>query len=464
MESVMNSPSFHSMDSVALPEPVTDVIHGVAITDPYRWLEDQNSPRTRAWIETQCSYTRTYFASVPARAAIRDRVTELLSIPSVAEPWNIGDRYFFLKRYEGGEQPVIVVKNGLFGEETILIDPAGRRTGASTAVAIAAISEDGRFLAYSVRQGGTDHAALEILDIERKTVLPDRLPEGFCNGFVFDPNGSGFYYSHRELHDARPNYRAAFWHRFGTERSEDREVFVAGEEPNLFLGIIHSRETKVLAYTVFSAGKRPHMSIYLHLMETGASPRLLLHNIEGCFVPFFMRGHLLGFTDLAAPNFRIVRIDVSDADPGHWHVIVPESDRRIRQFAVAGDQIFVTRVDRFSTRTETFGLDGQRKKGISFPAHGTVNLLNGKNLTDKLFFSHTSICKLPTFYCDDTHKEEMLVWEEANAPLDPSVIAVEEVAYNSKDGTSVPLFLAARKDLLCSGALPTFLTGYGGFA
>src|SRR5260370_421647 len=364
MESVMNSPSFHSMDSVALPEPVTDVIHGVAITDPYRWLEDQNSPRTRAWIETQCSYTRTYFASVPARAAIRDRVTELLSIPSVAEPWNIGDRYFFLKRYEGGEQPVIVVKNGLFGEETILIDPAGRRTGASTAVAIAAMSDDDR----------------------------------------------------------------------------------------------------VLAYTVFFAGKPLSMSIYLHLMETGAWLRLLLHNIEGCFVPVFMRGHLLGFTDLAAPNFRIVRIDVSDADPGHWHVIVPESDRRIRQFAVAGDQIFVTRVDRFSTRTETFGLDGQRKKGISFPAHGTVNLLNGKNLTDKLFFSHTSICKLPTFYCYDTHKEEMLVWEEANAPLDPSVIAVEEVAYNSKDGTSVPLFLAARKDLLCSGALPTFLTGYGGFA
>src|SRR5260370_9871777 len=228
MELGMNSPSLHSIDSVALSEPVTDVIHGVSVTDPYRWLEDQNSPRTRAWIQTQCSYTRNYFASVAMRAVIRDRVRELLSIPLVSEPWNLGDRYFFLKRYEGGEQPVIVMRNGLFGEETTLVDPALRATGAATAVAIAAISEDGRFLAYVIRQRGTDHAPLEILDIHRNEVLPDRLPEGFCNGFVFDPDGAGFYYSHRELPDERPNYRAVFWHRFGTERAKDQDVFFGG--------------------------------------------------------------------------------------------------------------------------------------------------------------------------------------------------------------------------------------------
>jgi prolyl oligopeptidase len=250
-------------------EPVTEVLHGIEITDPYRWLEDQNSPRTRKWLEEQAAYTRAYFAAIPDRERIRTRVRDLLALKEViAEPWNVGDRYFFLKRQEDREQPVIVMRNGLFGPETVLVDPAQRGSGNSIAVSIATISADGHFLAYSVRQGGTDHLSLEILDVERGTVLPDRLPGGFCTGIAFAPDGTGFYYSHRELHDPHPNYRAAFWHRFGTERSQDRETFFAGEEPNLFLGILDSPEAKLLAYAVFSTGKPPRTSVYLQGMSS----------------------------------------------------------------------------------------------------------------------------------------------------------------------------------------------------
>ena len=253
-------------------EPVTETLHGVEVTDPYRWLEDQNSPRTRAWLEEQTAYTRAYLDAIPGREQIRERVRELMAFKEViSEPWNIGDRYFFLKRQEDREQPVIVMRNGLFGEETVLVDPALRATGTSTAVSIVAISHDARFLAYSVRQGGTDHSALEILDIERNTVLPDRLPEGFCTGFVFVPDGTGFYYSHRAVRDPRPNYKAAFWHSFGSERSQDVEVFFAGEGPNLFLGILDSPEANLLAYAVFSAGKNPTTSLYLHRLGAGSS-------------------------------------------------------------------------------------------------------------------------------------------------------------------------------------------------
>src|SRR5208282_3098981 len=237
-------------------EPVTEVLHGVEVTDPYRWLEDQNSPRTRAWLKEQTAYTRAYLDAIPGREQIRERVRELMAFKEViSEPWNVGDRYFFLKRQEDREQPVIVMRNGLFGEETVLVNPASRATGTSTAVSIVAISQDARFLAYSVRQGGTDHSSLEILDVRRAAVLPDRLPEGFCTGIAFTPDGTGFYYSHRELHNPHPNYRAAFWHRFGTDRAQDQEVFFAGDEPNLFLWILHSPEAKLLAYTVFLTGK-----------------------------------------------------------------------------------------------------------------------------------------------------------------------------------------------------------------
>src|SRR3984885_8990250 len=222
-------------------EPITEILHGVEITDPYRWLEDQNSPRTRAWLEEQIAYTRAYFDAISGRGQIRERVKELLALKGfISEPWNVGERYFFLRRKNDREQPVIVMRDGLFGPETVLVDPALRATGSSTSVSIAMISEDCRFLAYSVRQGGTDHSALEILDLERDVVLPDKLPEGLCTGFAFDPDGSGFYYSHREVQDQRPDYRAVFWHSLGTDRTQDQEIFFAGERPNLFVGVLCS--------------------------------------------------------------------------------------------------------------------------------------------------------------------------------------------------------------------------------
>ena len=446
-------------------EPVTEVLHGIEITDSYRWLEDQNSPRTRKWLEEQSAYTRSYFEAIPDRKRIRTRVSELLALKEViSEPWNVGDRYFFLKRQKNREQPVIVMRDGLFGPETVLVDPARRGNGSSTAVSIATISADGRFLAYSVRQGGTDHSSLEILDLERGVVLPDRLPEGFCTGIVFSPDGAGFYYSHRELHDPRPNYRAAFWHRFGTERSQDQEIFFGGEEPNLFLGILDSPEAKLLAYAVFLTGKPPRTSVYLQEMSSDpAEAKLLVKGVEGCFVPFFVRGQLLAYTDFAAPNFRMVRIDVAEPDPSHWRDVVPESEMRIQQFAAAGDQVFVTRIDRFSTKVDVFGLDGGQKEASAFPACGTIDLLNRPTATEKLFYSYTSISKPPAVHCYDPRREEAVAWSEVDCPVDPSAIAIEETTYTSTDGTSIPLFLAARKDLLFSGPLPTFLTGYGGF-
>jgi len=444
-------------------EPVTEVLHGVPITDPYRWLEDQNSPRTRKWVEEQTAYTRGYLDAIPGRERVRKRVSELLSTPIVPDFWSVGDRHFFLRRHEHRQQPVIVMRDGLFGEETILVDPAARGCGASTAVSIGAISSDGHFLAYFVRHGGTDHSALEILDIERNVVLPDRLPQGYCSGFAFAPDGTGFFYCHRELQDSRPNYRAAFWHHFGTERSQDREVFFAGEKPDLFLGILNSPQAQLLAFVAFSTGKQRSTSIYLSTLSPETVAKLLICGIEGCFVPFFVRGQLLAYTDFGAPNFRIVRIDVTAADATHWRDIVPESERRIQRFAVAGDQIFVTRIDRFSTKVEAFGLDAERKKDVPFPPHGSVELLNRTDMTDKLFCSHASISKPTTVYCYEPRSKQLSVWEEVNVPFDPSIVALEEVTYSSKDGTSIPLLLAARKDLLHSGTLPTFLTGYGAF-
>jgi prolyl oligopeptidase len=446
-------------------EPVTEILHGVEITDPYRWLEDQNSPRTRAWLEEQTAYTRAYLNAIPSREQMRGRVNELLAVKEViSEPWNVGERYFFLKRQNHAEQPVIVMRDGLFGPETVLVDPALRATGPSTAVAIAAISEDSRFIAYSIRKSGTDHSALEIVDLERNVVLPDTLPEGLCTGFAFAPDGSGFYYSHREVHDQRPDYRAVFWHGLGTDRSQDQEIFFAAEQPDLFIGVLCSPEANLLAFPVFTNGKLPRTSVYLQKMPHGSDhPYLLLRDLQGCFVPFFVHGQLFAYSDYAAPNFRVVHIDVASPDPARWRDVVPETDQRIQQFAVAGDRIFVTRIERFATSLEVFGLYGEGRGEIVFSTHGSIDLLNNTMKSEKVFYSQTSIQEPPSIRCYDARQKKLYTCDEADLPLDGHEIEVEECACPSRDKTIVPLLIAARKDRLHLGPLPTFLSGYGGF-
>ena len=443
-------------------EPVTEVLHGIEITDPYRWLEDQDSPRTRQWIAEQTAYTRPYLDAIPGRDHIRKRVEELLAIEVTSEPWAVGNRCFFLKRLRNHEQPSIVIKDGN-AEERILVDPSLRATGCSTAVSIAAISRDGRFLAYSVRQGGTDHAALEILDVDKNIVLPDALPDGFCSGLAFAPDATGFYYSHRETYDTRPNYKAVLWHRFGTARSLDTEVFFAGERPDVFLGILDAMDAKLLAYVVYTVGTRPRTSLYLQSMPPAAAPTLVLRNIEGQFAPFFVGEQLFAYTDVGALNARIVQIAFANPAPPQWRDVVPESQQRIQQFAVAAGQLFVTRTDRFSSRVERFDLTGDQKSEFLRLGQGTVDLLNPTHSGTELFYRCTSMTEPSVVYRHDPEQGKTSTWDKAKVPFDPALFAVEEVTYPSKDGTLVPLLLAVKRDLLHSGPLPTFLTGYGGF-
>lgn len=444
-------------------EPVTDLLHGVAVTDSYRWLENQNSPRTRTWLKEQATYTRAYFDSSPRRDSIRQRVSQFLQTSSISDPWSVGERFFYLKRCKHAEQPAIVMSNGLKGEETVLVEPGRRSKRSSSALSIVDISADGRFMAYAVRTAGTDYAAIEILDIKLNKILADSLEEGFCRGFAFAPYEAGFYYSHNTVHDPRPHHQAVFWHRFGSDSSHDQEVFCAGNEPHLLLGIRHSTEGDVLAYFAFTTGKQRRTSLFIHKPWVEPTPTLIVKDVEGLFIPFFASGQLLAYTDFGAPNFRIVRIDPSRPEPTRWSDIVPESGRRIQQFAVAGSNVFVTRIDRFSTTIESFGVDGTGGEDLLLPRCATISLMNRATHTDKLVYTITAVSEPLTTFCFNTRTKDLSVLEKADVPFDLSAISCEETTYCSTDGTEIPIFFAARTELLRHDPLPTLLTGYGGF-
>jgi prolyl oligopeptidase len=446
-------------------ESVVEFLHGIEVTDPYRWLEQQDAPQTRKWIEDQTAYTRAYFEAVPGRKRIRTRIENLLELKGViSEPWNVSGRFFCLKRQAQSEQPAIIMRTGLFGEEKILIDPAQRGTGTNTAVSIVAISDDAGLLAFAVREGGTDHSRLEILDVKRNSILPDGLTEGLCNGFAFAPDATGFYYSHRQLHDRSPNYRAVYWHPFGADPADDREMLFAGEQADLFVGVLPCPEAALLAYPVFSTGKARRTSLYLHkLPHSVHEPILLIENIAGCFVPFFVKDQLFAYTDFLAPNFRIVRIEIESPDPALWQDVVPESPHRIQQFAVAGDQVFVTRVDRFTTQLDAFSPFGDGNNDAVKSIFGSIDLLNCNMNSDGLFYGETSMTEPSSVHRYDTVTKTSFPCEPCNPSFNEPRIITHQIVYPSFDGTSIPLLLSFREDINTSLSLPTFLTGYGGF-
>ena len=227
-------------------DPVTDILHGVPVTDPYRWLEHRNSSRTRAWIEEQTSYARAQLDSIPGRDRIRDRIREFLAVESHDSLQKAGDRYFFRKRLPCQEQPCIYMRNGADGEDQLLIDPLERGTGKYTAVKLLRVSPDGRFLLYEIKEGGQRTGTFELLEIETRKRLPDFLPRGYLRGFAFAPDGKSFYYVHEAVGAKRPFYRAAYHHVLGLSPSGDQEIFLAGEDEKIRLGLFSDRKRLVL--------------------------------------------------------------------------------------------------------------------------------------------------------------------------------------------------------------------------
>jgi prolyl oligopeptidase len=219
-------------------EPVTEIVHGVPVTDPYRWLEDQSAPRTRDWIEEQSKYARAYLDGIPGRDRIRTRIREFLDVETYDSVDKSGDRYFFRKRLRGQEQPSLYMRQSPVGDDQLLVDPSSFRTGPYTSVKPIRGSPSGRLLLYEIKQGGERSGTFALFDVENRKTLPDVLPRGYLRGFAFAPDEKSFYYVHQQLDSRRPFYRAVYHHILGARFEEDREIFYAGESNKLRLGMV----------------------------------------------------------------------------------------------------------------------------------------------------------------------------------------------------------------------------------
>jgi len=437
---------------------VTENINGVTITDPYRWLEDQNSPETRAWINAQDQYTESILAKLPGRDQIHQRLEKLVNIDTITAPIERGGRYFFYKRHADQNQRVVYLRRGLKGNDEVLIDPNTMGPDATTSVGIVDLSEDGKLLVYNVRHGGEDETSVAILDVDSRKDLPDKLPRARYFGFAMKPDKSGFFYS--KSTDGLPG---VFYHELGTDASRDPQVFGKGFGKTDITRPTISEDGRYMVIFVSHGAAADNVKVYVQNLESKGPITAVVDDLAANFEGEVEAGHLYLRTNWAAPKSRIVDVDLASPARDHWHTIVPEGESAIQSFSLAGGKLFVRYLENVTTRVGVFDPNGRLVREIKFPAIGTAGSINGRWSSTEAFYTFTSFAQPATIYRYDVATGDQQEWARINVPIAGDQIEVQQVWYQSKDKTRVPMFLVYKKGLRLDGNRPVFLTGYGGF-
>jgi len=442
-------------------ESIVDVLHGISVADPYRWLEQQDSARTRKWIEEQYQYARSYLDHISGRDRIRERVRQFLAIETHDCFLKAGSRYFFRKRLPNQEQPCIYMREGINGTDHLLIDPSTRGTGDHTAVKPILASSDGKLLLFEIKEGGERSGTFTLFDVDENKILPDVLPRGYLRGFAFSPDRKGFYYVHEPLDAARPFYRAAYHHELGSGFNSDREIFFAADDPKVRLCL--TADQSALCFVTYRFGQKVLTSIYTKPLE-GQRVECVLADAEFSISPALVRGQILAVTDRDAPNLRVVRLTRSETQEWKWTEVVPENNSRIHEWIVAGDCMLVSYIHEGSTQVSAFDLDGRKISDWPVrPGERTIHFVAASSDDNQVVLESESFARpAATLLCHArTNKFEL--WVKPKVPFDPDIVCHKQVRYTSKDGTRVPMFLVGRRDVLTRGCHPAIMTSYGGY-
>ena len=439
-------------------DDVKEMMHGVEIADPYRWLEDQQSPETRAWIGAQNKYTQALLDSWPDRAALKRRLTELIKVETIDVPLERNGKYFFKRRAADQDQGVLYMRAGPEGKDEVLVDPNPLSPDKNISVGFEDVSKDGTLVAYSLRHGGEDETTVHLLDVSTRTELPDQLPKRLYFTFSIKPDKSGLYYSWAAPEGPRLNY-----HAMGSDPAKDREIFGKGYGPDKIIECDLSEDGRYLTVTVFYGSASERTEVYFQDLEKQGPISPLVNDIPARFFGVVGGDHIFLHTNWQAPKGRILEADLGNPARENWREIVPESDAAIESLSLAGGKLFVSYTRNASSQVKEFDASGTYVRDIELPMIGSVAAVNGRWTSGEAFFGFTSFPIPRRIYRFDTDNGKQSVWAEIHVPINAERLEVKQVWYRSKDNTRAPMFLMYRKGTKLTGNNPTLLTGYGGF-
>jgi prolyl oligopeptidase len=467
-----------SVGAQGLQYPVTktidhvDTYHGVAVADPYRWLEDDTSAETAAWVEAQNKVTFAYLDKIPYRAQLTKRLNALYNYAKFSSPSRKGEYYFFSKNDGLQNQSVLYIQKGLNGTPEVLIDPNTWSEDGTFRLMGYAASKDGKLLTYGVSRSGSDWQEYRVLDLATRKLLEDKVEWIKVSSIAW--RGNGFYYSRyptpakgKELSSINEDHMV-YYHRIGTPQSADELVFRDEKNPQRFhtLSTTEDERFAVLDVSDRGTGKQGNAVFVQDLSKPGSKFTPLIPTIgdDTYNVLESVRGELLVFTDNNAPNGRVVRINPANPAPENWKVILAEKPDTIDTIAVAGGKVIATYMKDVASKAYVHNLEGAFENEIELPGLGSASGFGGNMDDTSLFYTFTSFTYPTSIFRYEVAAKKSSLFRAPTIPgLDTNQYETKQVFFTSRDGAKVPMFLVHKKGLVLDGSNPTLMYGYGGF-
>ncbi|MBD3672037.1 MAG: S9 family peptidase [Planctomycetaceae bacterium] len=468
--SAADPPSFTPPDTEKVDH--VDVYHGTKVADPYRWLEDdvRESKEVAAWVEKQNEQTFGYLHAIPEREQIKQRLTKLWNYEKFSSPFKRGGRYYFYKNDGLQNQYVLYVSETLEGEPRVLIDPNQWTEDGTRSLSGTYFSDDGKYVAYGVSEAGSDWKKFQIMEIESGTILDEVLDWVKFSGAEWTKDSAGFFYNRYpaveegdEFQNLNLNQKV-YYHRVGTPQSDDVMVYERPDHPEWGFGCDVSEDGNWLILTVWKGTDDKYQIFYRDLTESLAGFKQLVDKFENEYSFLGNDGPVFYFqTDVDAPRGRVIAIDTTQPEKENWKEIIPQADETLRGVSLVGNHFLAGYLKDARSQEKVFAMDGTLVREVEFDGIGSASGFSGKRDDTETFYSFSSFDTPPSIYRYDIATGESRLLRQAAVDFDGSEYVVEQVFYESKDGTKIPMFLTHRKDLKKDGNNPTLLYGYGGF-
>jgi len=448
-------------------DSIYDEYFGIKVHDPYRWLEDDNSPETEEWVKAQNELTFSYLERIPYRQKIRDRLTKLWDYPKMSPPVNIKGKYFFFKNDGLQNQSVLYYMDKIKGTEKVVVDPNQLSKDGTVALSTFSVSDDGKYIAYAISKAGSDWSEIYVKEIETGKLLNDKIEWIKFSGIAW--YNDGFFYSRYPAPGKEGKLSAInqnskiYYHKLGTKQDADVLIYEDRNNPDI-------------SFSPATSDSKKYLIIYAHLSTSGNALYLkdlsknvdktvkIVDSFDNDFTVIDEIGNKLYIlTNFNAPKYKIIELDLSKPNINFAKDFIPESNDVLQSATFIGGKFILNYTKDAYSKIKIYDSKGKYLYDLDNNEIGTISGFDGEKEDTKTFYLFTSFTNPSTIYMYDINKNKSTVYQKPKVDFNPEQYITKQVFYKSKDGTKIPMFIVHKKGINLDGNNPTILYGYGGF-
>lgn len=443
---------------------VTDNYFGTEVADPYRWLEDDNSEATAAWVKAENEVTFDYLSKIPFREAIKERLTELWDYPKESAPSKKGDWLYFSRNDGLQNQAVIYRRATPDAEAEVFLDPNQLSDDGTVALAATSFSKDGKYFAFATAASGSDWVEIHVMDTENKRQLDDCIKWVKISGATWAPDGKGFYYSgydapEKGVYSSKNEFQKVYYHKIGTPQSADRLIYSDPKHPLRYFYAWQSDDSR---WIFVSSSEGTSGSEILYKRSNAAKFDVLLKGFDYDYsIVECVNDQLYVMSNEGAENYNLIKIDLNN--PSKREVVIAEKENLLENVNSTGGCLTAIYLEDAQNKVYQYEMDGTPIREVTLPGIGTVSGFNGEKEDTELYYSITTFTAPTTVYSFDVKSGESKLYLRPEVAFNPDDFTTEQIFFTSKDGTRVPMFVSYKKGLKRNGKNPCYLYGYGGF-